>query len=410
MTDQQTHDAMSGSGNRWLRTPAMDSLAARGVTLTQAICPYPVCSPSRSSVMTGRMPHETGVEVNGLPIAAGIPSMGEIFQQAGYRTVYGGKWHLPKSFDGMTGFEKLIGGHALGAKMDAPLADACAAWLRAKPAEPFLMVASFMNPHDVCEWIRQHKGTRSQPLDANLPPAPANMGAVPDEPDAMRFHRQAGYDLMSQALGIASEWRRDDFRLYLHDYYRMVEAVDAEVGKLLGALRESGLQDNTLVLFVSDHGEGMGAHRWVQKAAFYEESVRVPFLAAGPGVPRGKRSDALASLTDILPTLCDWAGLPPPPDCRGLSLRPALEGGPLPREFQFSELRYGEASRDGRMVRTRSWKYIVFRTGERREQLFDLERDPGETTNLAAQGGQPLAELKGALREWCEKTGDRFPV
>lgn len=410
LTDQQTHNAWSGAGNPWLRTPAMDSLAARGTAFSQSICPYPVCSPSRSSIMTARMPHETGVEVNGRPIRAGLPTMGEIFRDAGYRTVYGGKWHLPKSFDGMTGFEKLIGGSGQGKDMDAPLANTCSTWLRAQPAEPFLMVASFMNPHDICQWIREHKGTRPYPINAPLPPAPGSLGALPDEPDAMRHHRTAGYDLMSQAVGIASEWRRDDFRKYLHDYYRMVEAVDSEIGKVLAALRESGFEDRTLVLFASDHGEGMGAHRWVQKASFYEESVRVPFLAAGPGVRRGEWSDALVSLTDILPTFCDYAGLPAPPDARGYSLRPVLLGGSMAREFQFSELRYGDETRDGRMIRTRSWKYVIFRTGDRRGQLFDLERDPGETTNLIREGGQPLAELRGALREWCDKTGDRFPV
>jgi arylsulfatase A-like enzyme len=267
LTDQQTHDAWSGASNPWLRTPAMDSLAARGTVFSQAICPYPVCSPSRSSIFTGRMPHEAQVMDNGKPIVAGMATMGDVFRTAGYETVYGGKWHLPKSFDGMTSFQKLIGGSSQGADMDGPLATTCSDWLRKRKAggDPFLMVASFMNPHDVCDWIRKHPGHREHSNVKKYPPAPANMAVDPNEPESIQYHRKSGYDLMSQAVGVASQWQRDDFREYIHDYYRMVEAVDREIGRVLKALDEGGHTANTLVIFASDHGEGMGGHRWVQR-------------------------------------------------------------------------------------------------------------------------------------------------
>lgn len=185
LTDQQTHNAWSGCGNPWLRTPAMDSIATRGLAFTNAICPYPVCSPSRSAIFTGRMPHESGVMDNGKSIPPGIATMGEIFRAAGYNTAYGGKWHLPKSFDGMTAFTKIAGGSALGRNMDAPLADACVKWLRANPKGPYLLVASFMNPHDICDWIRQQPGAREHPNVDKYQPAPVNMGVDPDEPEAI---------------------------------------------------------------------------------------------------------------------------------------------------------------------------------------------------------------------------------
>lgn len=405
LTDQQTHDAWSGASNPWLRTPAMDSLAARGTSFSHAICPYPVCSPSRSSIFTGRMPHETQVMVNGKPVVAGMPTMGEIFQAAGYETVYGGKWHLPKSFDGMTSFRKLIGGSSQGKDMDAPLANTCADWLRQRSAvgDPFLMVASFMNPHDVCEWIRQHKGHREHADLRKYPPAPANMAAGRDEPEVIQYHRTAGYDLMSQAVGIASEWQRDDFRQYLHDYYRMVEAVDSEIGRVLKALEDGGHASNTLVLFASDHGEGMGGHRWVQKASFYEESVRVPLILAGPGIQAGSVRTELASLTDLLPTMCDAAGIQTPKDLRGASLLK-----PVARPWMVSELRYGTEDREGRMLRGSRYKYVVFNSGARPEQLFDLEMDPGETHNLATSATGLRDEHRGMLRNWLSQTGDSF--
>jgi arylsulfatase A-like enzyme len=386
----------------------MDSIAARGTSFTQAICPYPVCSPSRAGIFTGRMPHETGVMENGKPIVAGMATLGEVFRAGGYETVYGGKWHLPKSFDGMTSFEKLIGGNGFGRVMDTPLATTCAGWLRARTSrEPFLMVASFMNPHDVCDWIRQHKGHRDHPEVRRYPHAPSNMAIDPNEPEPVVYHRKGGYDLMSQAVGIASEWRRDDFRQYLHDYYRMVEAVDLEVGRVLKALDESGLAKNTVVVFCSDHGEGMGGHRWVQKAAFYEESVRVPLMLAGPGIPAGQVRNDLATLTDLVPTFCDIAGIARPADLRGVGL---LKDDLSARQSVVSELRYGTEAREGRMVRTKRYKYNAFNNGPNSEQLFDLELDPGETHNLVRSAGTVLDEHRSLLKSSLSKTADSFRV
>ncbi|MDX1978732.1 MAG: sulfatase-like hydrolase/transferase, partial [Bryobacteraceae bacterium] len=363
-----------------------------------------VCSPSRSSIFSGAMPHQTGVMTNGKAIAPGLATLGEVFQKAGYNTAYGGKWHLPKSFDGMTGFTRIIGGNALGAKMDSPLASAAGDWLRQRPKEPFFLVASFMNPHDVCEWIRQHKGTRQHPDLDRFPPAPVNLEAPANEPECIEYHRREGYDLMSQAVGIASGWRAEEFRHYAHDYYRMVEQVDAEIGRVLRALRETGLEQNTVVAFCSDHGEGMGAHRWAQKASFYEASARVPLILAGPGVPRGATRGGLRSLEELMPTFCDLAGLKTPESCVGPSLlKPA-------RKHVVSELRYGDASREGRMLRTARYKYVVFNSGRNPEQLFDLRKDPGEMVNLAADQMSLLREHRTMLKNWMKQTQDSFAL
>ncbi len=410
LTDQQTHHAWSGARNPWLSTPAMDSIASRGTVFEEAYCNYPVCSPSRGSIFSSRLPHETGVMTNGKGIHPEIPTMGEIFRAAGYRTAYAGKWHLPKSFDGMTAFEKIAGGHALGAKMDEPVADACSAYLTRSNSDPFLLVASFMNPHDICDWIRQHPDTRNHPNRAQFPPAPQHLNVDPNEPELLQYHRTAGYDLMSQAVGIASKWQRDDFRHYLHDYYRMVETVDKQIGRVLAALRNSGAMDNTVIAFTSDHGEGMGAHRWVQKAAFWEETVRVPLMFSGPGIAAGHRSRDLTSLLDLLPTICDYAGIPADPNFRGLSLRPSLEAKAQPRDYITSHLRLGTEDKEGRMLRTQRYKYNCFSKGKNREQLFDLEIDPGESRNLAleATSGELLIQHRALLAIELKKTKDYF--
>jgi arylsulfatase A-like enzyme len=415
LTDQQSVYALGANGNRDLATPAMDSLVENGVSFHESYSTYPVCSPARSSIFTSRMPHETGVMDNGIGIAAGMPTMGDHFRENGYETVYSGKWHLPKSFADPQGFRQLYGGASLAADMDEPTASACVKWLSAKPRQPFLMVCSLMNPHDVCYWIREHKGRREYPNLARFPQPRANMAVDPNEPEYIQNHRNAGYNLMSEAVGIAKEWHAGDFRYYLHDYYRMVEAVDRQVGRLLSALRLAGLDRNTTILFTSDHGEGMGAHRWVQKAAFWEEAVKTPLVVAGQGV-RGKgehNTRDLASGLDIFPTLCDYAGIAPPEGIRGSSLRTAIEGGFWQRSYLVSELAvYGVPERQGRMLRTQRHKYVVFNGGARPEQLFDLDLDPGEVYNLAGQAGSApvLQEHRNLLRAWMAETKDPFRI
>lgn len=415
ITDQHSNCALSANGNAYVSTPAMDSLAKEGISFAESYCTYPVCSPARSSVMTSRMPHETGVRANDLPIAPGIPTMGEHFREHGYHTAYGGKWHLPRPMGAPPGFDHLIGGAALGARMDEPLAAAAVKFLSEKPREPFLLVASFMNPHDVCDWIRGHKGRRtysSQDL-GRFPAARLNMGVDPAEPEYMQYHRTADYDAMSNSLKISSEWGVDDFRHYLHDYYRLVEDVDRQIGRVLSTLRSGGLAQRTLVILTADHGEGLGSHRWTQKAAFWEETAKVPLIVSGAGVPaRGLiDSRSLVSGLDVLPTLCDYAGISAPAAIRGASLRPVIEGKPWERRFVVSELsEFGQKSRQGRMLRTARFKYVVFNGGARPEQLFDLQLDPGEVRNLAEErdAATIVEEHRTILKGWIAETNDDF--
>jgi choline-sulfatase len=174
---------------------------------------------------------------------------------------------------------------------------------------------------------------------------------------------------------------------------------------MLKALDESGLAPNTVVAFCADHGEGLGGHRWVQKAAFYEPSVRVPLMLAGPGIAAGVVNGELANLTDLMPTFCDIAGIKRPSDLRGIGLtKDDLSG----RRFVVSELRYGAEEREGRMVRTKRYKYTAFNNGPNAEQLFDLELDPGETFNLVRQAGTILDGHRALLKGWLAKTGDSF--
>ena len=419
-TDQQRVDAMSALGNPWVKTPHMDSIAARGVYFTHSYCPYPLCSPSRSSLHAGRTPHEIRVDRNSVPIDPAIPISGQVFRAAGYDTGYAGKWHMPDPYpsDGIAGFEvlnKTSRRGKLARDVDEATMNAAIEFLKRTREKPFFLVVSFINPHDIC----LPAGETSPLLDdvwkkyqpaagAELPPLPANFGATAGAPETMP--RRARHE----------SWDEGHWRKYRYAYFRMMEDVDRQVGQVLEALGRAGQEDNTVVVFTSDHGEGLASHRWTGKMMFYEEEAAVPLIVSWKGVtPQGRIDrEHLVSALDVLPTLCDYAGVPPPPLVRGQSLRPVIENPDRPgHEFVVSEMAAGGAGGRGRsfMVRTKKYKYMVFPGpgAERVEMLFDLQADPGEMKNLAGQPAQAgeLERHRKLLAEWKETTEeDKYPV
>jgi choline-sulfatase len=406
ITDQQFADAMScRMGSRFIHTPAMDRLAGAGTLFTRAYSSNPLCMPWRNSVFTGRYPHETGVTANASPAGGLNPKefvcLGTYFRSAGYDTAYSGKWHLSfevKDTDAH-GFEivtaRVKGDH------DAGVTQGALDFLGRPHGKPFVLVASFLNPHNICEWARRLAGREQvlncgeigepPPLD-QLPPLPANFAPPKNEPDGMTLMRQA-YQVDSGLFPVA-KFTAVDWRKQRWGYYRMIEKVDAEIGKLLAALRQSGHADNTLIVFTADHGECAGAHGFNQKTVLYDESARVPLIIAFPGRTRGAITDKLVNTgIDLLPTMLDIAGLEAPKKLPGRSLRPVAFGQPVGnwREFVVVEDNMSQAGSfngltpqmEGRMVRTERYKYCVFSRGHQRESLVDMQADPGETVDLA---------------------------
>ncbi len=407
ITDQQFADAMScRMGKQYLNTPAMDALAADGMLFTRAYSPNPLCMPFRSSLFTGRYPHETGVTKNAAPKGGLDPSefvcMGTYFKNAGYETAYSGKWHLcfKQKDPSVHGFE-IIKSRA-GDNYDARVTDGAVEFLGRKHDRPFLLVASFLNPHNICEWARRAAG-REQKLSCGeigdpppadqLPPAPTNLAPPRNEPDSMTLIRRA-YQVEDGPFPVAKftplDWRRQRW-----GYYRMIEKVDAEIGRVLEALRETGQQDNTLVVFTSDHGECAGAHGFNQKTVFYEESARVPLILAWKGkTPAGTCDKLVNTGIDILPTLLDCTGVETPKKLPGRSVWPLALGQSIGgwrdhvvvqnNMSQTGEVDGLKPTMEGRMVRTERYKYCAYSRGIRRESLVDLQTDPGETNDLAA--------------------------
>ena len=194
----------------------------------------------------------------------------------------------------------------------------------------------------------------------------------------------------------------------MYQYYRLTEKTDKLIGKILAALSESGLEKNTIVIFTSDHGDMGGSHRIVMKAVPYEESIAVPFIIAGPGIPTGKVDKKnLVSGLDMLPTLCDLAGIAVPATLLGKSIRPVLSDQTIPwKEAIFLNVDDNQQ----RVVRTDRYKYIRLNRPNDNEVLFDLQQDPGETKNMVTDPGlsTTLSRHRKLLDDWMKKTNDPF--
>jgi arylsulfatase A-like enzyme len=437
ITDQQCWNMMSCVGNRWLKTPAIDSLAAAGVRYELAYVTNPVCSPSRFSLQTGRMPSAAKISDNeDAPwgqVACSMleTSLGPLFHKAGYDAVYGGKTHLPRAFrDEFAGrsyryFEENERDH---------LAKACAAYLKGPHERPFFLTASLINPHDICflainaylvsqgrptifdevdtsgELLRQMRDIKDRAafFAKECPPLPANHGIPALEPEAIAKKYMGEPWIGPFRAYVREHWTDEDWRIYSWIYHRLTERVDGEVGSILAALREEGLEQSTLVILTSDHGDMNAAHKLEHKSVLYEEAMRVPFIMSYKGViPEGRvdQTHLVSTGLDLLPTLCDYAGIElPPVALDGRSLRSHVEDH-TPKGWRSYLV---VESQHDRMVRTERFKYCRYSCGAHHEQLNDLATDPGEMNNLAEQPEyrDMLKKHQDLLNEWEKRTWD----
>jgi len=427
VADQLSQKAVGAYGNSHGATPNIDRIAADGVRFTECYTPCPLCQPARAAFWTGRFPHETGVLSNGWmdpvpPIPAGMPTLGDVFTAAGYEAVHFGKTHDAGS---LRGFRiepqheqsvEPVGPWPVGADTfrDRDTTQRVIEYLSHQHDRPFLAVADLNNPHDICQYVGAFAGAHSDPpIPAVLPPLPENFRVknfgelpLPVQYICCSHNRQA------QAAG----WTEENFRHYLAAYHHYVSRVDAEIGRILDALRATAAGSGTLVVIMADHGDGMAARQLVTKqVSFYDETMRVPLIVAGPGVDAaaGRSVDGLCSLLDLLPTLAEAAGIEAPEGLWGRSLWPWLRGlrhdaphGQVVGEW-FTE--WGITVEPGRMLRTPGWKYTRYREANG-EELYDLNADPGETRSLVADPAfrKTLLEHRSRLDEHLAATNDPF--
>lgn len=463
MTDQQRWDSIGANGNRLVRTPNLDRLAASGANFTHAFVQSPVCVPSRISFFTGRYAHSHRNRVNYTPLERSEVLMQARLREAGYRTASIGKLHYyPPTRDEAlrTGFDHvelhdgvphtdawsdyvrwrnardpqnylpyrsvakdvLPGKNPFRASIEARFTDT--AWtgertrgeLRelAQGGKPFFLYSSFWKPHGPFEISRPYDSMYDD-VTFPLPPRTTLADVEKFPLPLARLVLRGG----PQVLDTPSERLQWMYR----SYHASISHVDHEIGGILKTLDELGLADNTIVVFSSDHGAQMLEHGIMDKNCFFEASVRVPFIVAWPGKIKPARYDDLVEAIDLLPTLFDLAGLPEPVSCQGRSLAPLVTGhagGYVPREVVFSENVIPEVITSGKidmsfakgrgvagvrhpdakMVRSQRWKYNYYPEGY--AELYDLQNDPGEYINLAGRTEHaPVeAEMKDHLLKW----------
>jgi choline-sulfatase len=385
-------------------TPNIDAIAKRGVAFANAYTPCPLCMPARAAFWSGRYPHQTRVQSNGRnhvngPLPEGLTTLGMVFCEAGYSCTHFGKTHDSGTLKGFDLAEQKSlpsreQPHPAWPENDDTLQDnyavqECEAWLKSPSAEPFFCVADLNNPHNICGWVGHNNSLPGPVASVDIP------GDLPELPDNFAWddlerrpppvqHICCTHTRQAQT----QNWTPDNYRHYVAAYRHYTRRVDSEIGRLMAALDSTPAGRNTLVVVMADHGDSQASHGLVTKQVhFYEETTRVPFIFSGPGIRPGARPAALplVSLLDLMPTLCECAGLPIPEGTEGISLVPALKEGIIPeREYVVGEwlTEFGCEYSPGRMIRSARFKYTRYREGDS-EELYDLAKDPGERRNLA---------------------------
>ena len=414
ITDQHHANMLSSAGNPYLKTKALDGMAKAGIRFTNAYVTNPVCVPSRISMATGMMAGRFGVGMRAtIPKKVSDNSLGKLIKSGGYDTFYGGKVHMPPSLVPLkAGYDEFC------KDQRDELPGACIEFMTRKRDKPFFAVASFINPHDICFAYNARQPNRkgkplvdklyqeAQALPADkLPPLPKNSEIPEREPDAIEATMKV--TAVTPAKLIRKDYNERDWRNYRWIYCRLTERVDAQIGRLLDALKKNGLEKNTLVIFTSDHGDMDGSHRLASKNVFYENSVGVPFIMQYKGViPTGvvDNKSLISNGLDVLPTLCDYAGVSVPNYLLGRSLRPVAENQEdnARRPYVVAE------NNTGRMIRSDHYKYCVYTSGKIRESLVDLRADPGEMKNLAGKAGfeKHLNRHREFLKQWIKESKD----
>jgi arylsulfatase A-like enzyme len=419
LADDLRFDTIRELGNPEILTPTLDRLVREGTAFTRAYImggdQPAVCVPSRAMLLTGRDLFKVG---RAIPDDA--PLWPEVMGKAGYATFGTGKWHNgPRTYARafMAGGNVFFGGMSdqtrvkvydfdpsgkyprdgakIGEKFSTELfVDSAVRFLEEHRGDrPFFLYVSFTSPHDPRTPPRKFADLYD-PAKIALPPS-----FLPEHPFdngelRVRDELLAPFPRTPQVV-----------RKHIADYYGMISHLDHEIGRLLETLEKKGRAEDTIVVFTGDNGLAVGRHGLMGKQSVYDHSVHVPLVFRGPGVPRGKRSDAMCYLLDLFPTVCELARIPLPGGLEGRSLAPVLRGEATKhRERLFFAYRtFQRALTDGR------WKLIeVEAGGKRTTQLFDLEGDPAETKSLADDPAHaaPLARLREELARRQKELGD----
>lgn len=416
MSDQHTPNVTACYGNKNVKTPNLDSLAGRGILFENAYCNNPVCVPSRMSMLTGLHSSKINVWSNCDCLSAHYATWPLLMRLAGYETVICGRNHMLWG-DRLNGFGKRLCGDEskaipyikpgftqLGRKApqgldiqlgiddaaghavhDIKVTEYALEYLRNPPGNPFALFIGLYQPHAPFAALGEYFGQYSD-LET-----PSRREEAVEEP----------YDKLIERLDLKRDIPEKKLSAAVRAYYAMVTHVDDLIGRIIRQTAASGLLENTVIIYTSDHGEMLGRHQLWHKMNFYEDSVRVPLVFSCPSrFGQGIRVKSNVSLIDIFPTLMDIAENKEEIGVDGHSLIPFLENrNPAWNNSVISESIGVERGKPGRMLKRDNFKLIYYHQGK--PILFDLDADPGELNNLA-DSGKHRELLKGMLDELME--------
>ncbi len=445
VSDDQRADTIAAHGNTTILTPSLDRLVRQGISFNSAYCmgstSGAVCAPSRYMMMTGRSLHRLPGNVFNIPESE--VTLPQRLREAGWNTFFTGKWHngkaaFQRSFGG--GAEIFFGGmgshtklmvhdhqpdgkypdskrHPLPAFSSTAFADAAIRFIEEqaiieeqerkneeqerKNAEqvsdgrnnPFFACVSFTAPHDPrtppAKFLSMYPKEKMSLPTNFLPEHPFDNGEL-----KIRDEKLAPFPRTPEVV-----------KEQLAAYYAMISQMDAQVGRIIDALQETGLAENTMVVFTSDHGLAVGSHGLMGKQNLYEHSTRVPLLIVGPGIEAGSVCEQPVYLHDLVPTIADWARIDAPEFSEGKSLVGLLNG----TSQQGRESIYTAYKKVQRAIRVGRWKLIHY-PAIIRTQLFDLQDDPQETTDLADHPDHQGTRLDLLMKLEAERVAAADPL
>ena len=412
LSDDHNYRVLGCAGNDILRTPNLDRLAADGVYFDRCFTPNPICTPSRACLYTGQDSWTNGVTFNGKTINQNSPLLPRLLADAGYETCFIGKWHndgKPWTRGYTTGGRCWAGGKfdhfelALTPFGGGPesrqtaedysstvFTDDAVKYLEGAPERPFCMVLAYTVGHDVFRAPPGYVGKYS-PDDVSAPPN------FMTKPPFEQFNPKIRDETV-----LPFPRTKKDIRKATAEYYAMFEHLDQQIGRILRALEERKLDENTLIIFASVKGLSLGSHGIIGKQTLYEEGIRTSLIVRHPTMkPAAHTCSKLASTMDILPTICEFTGVDIPEIGEGQSLLGLYRGSRKGRERLFFSYHDPNRFTVTRAIRTQRYKLVDHLvTGER--QLFDLLDDPHELKNLAGQSESEgiEAELSQELLRW----------
>ena len=461
LPDQQRADTIACYGGAKVHAPNLNKLASESVVFERAYVTHPVCTPSRSSLMTGTWPHTNGCTRNSVSLDRRFRSFAELVNDKDYRTAYLGKWHLGEDGPARRGFQQWISTEEPGdytnflvsagltpdgkngafselAISNLPVELSRPGFLEKHACEfiekhfrdPFILVVAFVEPHSPYNGPLNDEHPLSE-IDLDPTATLPESDNIPLRYRLMREWQQARAILDRQRLphqfffGVSP----DEYRSIKQRYLGLVTLVDQSIGAILGCLERFGLSDNTIVVHTSDHGDSLGAHHLFAKEVMFEEAARVPFLIRLPGQRRGKLIPQPVSHIDFIPTLLDLLSQPKHPQCAGKSLLPVIHDEALPPQSIFIEwapnrtkIKKGTSLASRRTVKraidesTRTvvssdgWK-LCLRNKDLNE-LYNLKDDPLETRNLYSdrQYAPVISRYADEIHRWQESTRDKLKI